>query len=468
MKSSPILPKILGVTPELNNVDWDGLIPGLKTGGKYDCVICGIEYTDERAREVDFSRPYYYSFEQLATRKEDPEITSLDQLRGRRAGTLDQTGAFDLLKAAGVDPKTYDEEQNAYNDCARGRLDAVLLDYPIAMYYAKPNASLRFNGPPFGHITYAIAVKKGDTAVLDALNYGLQQLIASGRLREILSRWNLWTETIAHDLNQSAEPSGPPIAYEEFLAEAGREVTWSERFQRLWQWRGTLGQAAVNTLVISLCSMLLAVVVGFFLAILRVFAARPFQLLSMTYVEVVRGTPLLIQMLFIYYGLPNIGIQLSPWVAGILGLGLNYAAYEAENYRAGLLSVPRGQMEAARALGMSRRQGLRHVVVPQAFRLVPAAADQRFYLAAQRLLPRNHDFHHGSDQRLPAHGHHLLRLFWHRPRHRHHLPSSSAFPSCASPTLARTTPRRGLPPFRPAPRRSFPKPAPNPISSSPL
>jgi polar amino acid transport system substrate-binding protein len=362
--------QILGVTPELNNVDWDGLIPGLKTGGKYDCVICGIEYSEDRAREVDFSRPYYSSYEQLATRTEAAEVTNLDQLHGKRIGTLDQTGAFDLLKAAGIDPQTYDEEQNAYNDCARGRIDGVLLDFPIAMYYAKPNASLRFNGPPFGHISYVIAVKKGDADIQAALNYGLQQLIDSGRLREILSRWNLWNPTIADSLGQPVAPAGPPTAYEDFLAQAGKEVTWGERFSRLWEWRATLLQAGFNTLVISIFSMALAVAVGFVLAVVRVFAARPFQYLSMFYVEVVRGTPLLIQMLFIYYGLPNIGIRLTPWAAGILGLGLNYAAYEAENYRAGLLAVPRGQMEAARALGMSRRQALRHVVVPQAFRLV--------------------------------------------------------------------------------------------------
>lgn len=75
-------------------------------------------------------------------------------------------------------------------------------------------------------------------------------------------------------------------------------------------------------------------------------------------------------MLFIFYGLPGIGIRLSPFVAGVISLGLNYAAYEAENYRAGLQSVARGQMEAATALNMTHSQALRYVVVPQAFRVV--------------------------------------------------------------------------------------------------
>ena len=92
--------------------------------------------------------------------------------------------------------------------------------------------------------------------------------------------------------------------------------------------------------------------------------------LAIAYIEVIRGTPLLIQLYLIYYGLPNLGIRLSAFVAAVLGLGLNYAAYEAENYRAGIQSIPRGQMEAALSLGLTRAQSLRHVIVPQALRLV--------------------------------------------------------------------------------------------------
>jgi polar amino acid transport system substrate-binding protein len=88
------------------------------------------------------------------------------------------------------------------------------------------------------------------------------------------------------------------------------------------------------------------------------------------YVEVMRGTPLLIQLFLIYYGLPQIGIKLNAALAAILGLGLNYAASEAENYRAGIQAVPVGQMEASQALGMGRWQSLRHIVLPQALPLV--------------------------------------------------------------------------------------------------
>jgi polar amino acid transport system substrate-binding protein len=116
--------------------------------------------------------------------------------------------------------------------------------------------------------------------------------------------------------------------------------------------------------------MVLAIVVGFLLALMRVYGPFPLKPIAILYIEIVRGTPLLVQLLILFYGLPYIGIKLTPFLAGMLGLGLNYAAYEAENYRAGLLAIPKGQMEAARALGMTHRQGLVHVVVPQAFRMV--------------------------------------------------------------------------------------------------
>jgi polar amino acid transport system substrate-binding protein len=116
--------------------------------------------------------------------------------------------------------------------------------------------------------------------------------------------------------------------------------------------------------------MVVAVVVGLALAIIRRYGPPFAATLTVGYIETIRGTPLLIQILFIFYGLPNIGIKLDPFVAGVLALGLNYAAYEAENYRAGLSAIPHGQTEAAVALNMTQAQALRYVIVPQAFRIV--------------------------------------------------------------------------------------------------
>jgi polar amino acid transport system substrate-binding protein len=275
-----------------------------------------------------------------------------------------------LSKTLGVIVKTYDEEINAYADVANGRLFGVLLDYPIAKYYAFANPNLKFTGPPFGQITYGIAIAKGNSALAAKMNEALARVISSGHMRDILSRWGLWTAMVADTFSQPEDPSLPDTEYRAFVAATAEQPSLVSRiigYARFWP---LLLEASLLTIEVSLLGMVGAVLLGFTLAIMRVYGPFPLRWIATLYIELVRGTPLLIQLLILFYGLPNIGIKLEPFVAGVLGLALNYAAYEAENYRAGLLAIPKGQMEAARALGMTQRQGLVHVVIPQSFRLV--------------------------------------------------------------------------------------------------
>lgn len=122
-------------------------------------------------------------------------------------------------------------------------------------------------------------------------------------------------------------------------------------------------------MLISVLGMCVAVVFGLMVALLRIYGKSPFKYLALAYIEIYRGTPLLIQLFILYYGLPNIGIALSSFQAALIGLGMNYAAYEAELYRSGIMSVPRGQMEAGLSLGLSRFATIRKVILPQAFRV---------------------------------------------------------------------------------------------------
>jgi polar amino acid transport system substrate-binding protein len=360
----------MGREPVFVPNDWDGLIPGLGRG-LYDCVICGIEITPDKAQEVLFTNPYYVSYEQFVVRKGTKPVTSLEELKGKQVGTLSQTASFNMLsKTPGVIVKTYDEEINAYADVVNGRLFGVLLDYPIAKYYAFANPNLEFTGPPFGQITYGIAFSKANAALVAEMNEALARVIASGEMRDILSRWGLWTAMVADTFGQPEEPSLPDTEYRSFVAATAEQPSLVNRiigYTRFWP---LLLEASLLTIEVSLLGMVGAVLLGFTLAIMRVYGPFPIRWLATLYIELIRGTPLLIQLLILFYGLPNIGIKLEPFVAGVLGLALNYAAYEAENYRAGLLAIPKGQMEAARALGMTQRQGLFHVVIPQSFRLV--------------------------------------------------------------------------------------------------
>ena len=360
----------LGRQPKAIRNDWDGLVPGVQAG-KYDIAINGIEISDDRAKEVDFSIPYFKCYEQIVVRRGGPRPESLAAMSGLRVGTLGQTLALELLEnTPGVEAVRYDQELQAYNDLATGRIDAVLLDVPIAKYYAGPDPRLELIGEPIGEIRYAIALRKGSNlkAPIDA---ALRGMIADGELRRILSKWDLWGPAQASLHGQPPEPLGTPDGYLDYVSRVRDAVSWTEKLARYFspEALSLLAKGAGLTLALSLSAMLLAVALGLILALARVYGPTPLSWLAATWIEVIRGTPLLIQTLFLYYGLPNIGIQFPPFVAGVLALGINYAAYEAENYRSGLRGVPRGQLEAALALGLTQRQALRHVIIPQALRV---------------------------------------------------------------------------------------------------
>jgi putative glutamine transport system permease protein len=125
-----------------------------------------------------------------------------------------------------------------------------------------------------------------------------------------------------------------------------------------------------TTVIVSLLATLLSLALGILVAGLRTAGVAPLRWLAVGYVEVFRNTPLLIQLYFYFFGLTRIGLRLSAFEAGVLALGIYTGAYVAEVIRAGLLSVDRGQTEAARALGLSNLQTLRFVVLPQAIRTV--------------------------------------------------------------------------------------------------
>ena len=349
---------------------WDNLIPGLERR-LYDVSINGLEITPEHRDVVDFSVPYYVTHLQIAVRRDNFDINDLVDCKGKIIGTLKQSYSQYVLETLGdVEIRTYADEINAYTDLINGRLDGTLFDAPIALYYGGPMREVKFVGGPIGKIEYGIAVPKDNPELLALINQAVTDIRDSGELRAILERWNLWNPIVAGEFHDIGPSRTAPVMYEKWIESHSTSLSGADKVKRYLSFMPKLGRAAVTTMQVSMASMILAVVFGLMLALLRVFGPAPLSTLSMWYVEIVRGTPVLIQLFFIFYGLPNIGIKLSPFMAGVIGLGMNYAAYEAEIYRAGLMSVPVGQMEAALGLGMTRREALRHVVVPQAVRMV--------------------------------------------------------------------------------------------------
>lgn len=354
--------------PIQNN--WEGLIEGLK-GGNYDMAINGLEITSEREQVVAFSRPYYVTHLVITVRKDDVSVKDLPSLAGKRVGTLAGSLAQRTLseQSQPMEVVSYGEELHAYNDLALGRLDAVLLDEPIAKYYAGPNEALKNLPEKIGRIEYGIAMRKDDQETRELVTRALAELIREGRVEEILGRWALWNEPTAEAFQIPYQSSKSSPAYEEFISEMKKEGSWAERIRRYMSFLPILGKGALLTLAVSAVGMLIAITLGLLTALAKLYGGQWTKRFASTYIEIFRGTPLLIQLFILFYGLPHVGLQMPPFLAAVIGLGLNYGACEAEIYRAGILAIPKTQYEAARALGLSHWQSLRHVILPQAFRI---------------------------------------------------------------------------------------------------
>lgn len=362
----------LGMELELIQNDWEGLVEGLKRKD-YDIIVNGLEITKERAQVVGFSRPYYITTEALTVRRDNDTIKTLEDARGKKIGTLEASLALKILNEAKFPPETivpYSEEVHAYGDLLLKRTEAVLLDEPIALYYANPNPELKNVGPPIGRMEYGIATRLEDRELRRRIDESLAKMIANGRIKAILEKWALWNGLTAKEWNFDPATHAKPSGYEYFLSTAYQKSGFRQRMERYISFLPLLGKGALMTMQISLLAMLLAIVVGLLVALLRLYAPQPLSGLAVSFVEVFRGTPLLIQLYLIFYGLPHLGIRFDPFTAAVLGLGLNYGASEAENYRAGILSIPRAQMDAAQALGMSWWQSLQNIILPQAVRVV--------------------------------------------------------------------------------------------------
>jgi polar amino acid transport system substrate-binding protein len=347
----------LGVKPRFVQIAWSSLVPGLERGD-FDVAMNGLERTPARAEKLRLSAPYYVYSETLAVRRGSP-IRWFD-LEGKKVGTLNQTYAFDLLRARGIEPVLYEGVQEPYLDLAAGRIDAVLIDNIIAERYGCVMAELLCLPGEGALGAYVLGIRKEDGRLAAAVDAALADLKASGELRRILEKWKLWNA-----LQEGPEPLPAQAAPQRAKRSFGAGQAW------------LFLQGAAVTLALSSVAFVLAVLLGVLLAVTRVFGNRVAAGAAAVYVEIFRGTPVLLQLYVLYFALAPV-LRLGAFEAAILGLALNYAAYEAEIYRGALLALPRGQTEAAVSLGLSRWQMLRHVLVPQALRMALPAMTNDF------------------------------------------------------------------------------------------
>lgn len=181
----------LGVNQQLVIKAWDTLIPELQNKS-FDIGMNGIEDTEDRSHIVKFSQPYYLYTQQITVRKDTQGIMELDDLKGKTVATLSGTAAEDILRSIPeINVRINPEIIYSYQDLEEGKVDAVVLDTPIASAYGATNPKLKNVGPAFGEGRYVIAFRGEDKALLDAINQALTKLKASGELGKIYKKWGI-------------------------------------------------------------------------------------------------------------------------------------------------------------------------------------------------------------------------------------------------------------------------------------
>jgi polar amino acid transport system permease protein/cystine transport system permease protein len=147
-----------------------------------------------------------------------------------------------------------------------------------------------------------------------------------------------------------------------------------EFWAKLWAWLPeilpVLWFATGMTIRVTIGALAVALLLGLVIALMRISRVRPIRYIALVYTDVLRGTPALVQLFIIYFGLSDLGLEFDPVSAAIVGLGINGAAYVGEIYRAGIEATHRGQMEAALSLGMTPLKAMRFIILPQAVRVM--------------------------------------------------------------------------------------------------
>ena len=362
--------------------DWDTLPQVLNRGGdasEIDVAMNGIEFSKDRAAQGTV--PYFIYTLRLIVRT-DSKIANWDDLKpaenGRklRVGVLRDTFAHkyltdhfeDLIEI--VPTREVVEAFQLMEQSDGSRMDACVQDSPCANYYIAGGRypKLKIVAEPRAKNYYIILTRENDVELREKLNQAIKAASDSGLLERIYRKYNLWDEDQAK-LVQTLRSPWPP---EESEAISKRTLgsLQSKILSALWM-----------TVALSFLAMPIAIALGILIAIGRVYGSWILRFPLAVYVEVIRGTPLLLQIFVIYYVLPDLAkateskilmelAALPAFFVGVIGLAINYSAYESEIYRAGIQSIPRGQMEAALSLGLRRGQAIRHVILPQAIRLV--------------------------------------------------------------------------------------------------
>lgn len=344
--------KDIGVKLVIKQMDFDSLLVGLQTG-KVDMVLSAMTPTDERRQSVDFSKIYYKGGQDIVVNKADAKVyknhqSFVDKKVGAQTGSLQA----DLVKKQMPESSLLGltKVTDLILALKSHKVEGVVMEEAVASAYVQNDNQLALIPGKFDlgsdENGTAIGFAKGSTSLVNAANRSIDAI----QKQKLLPQ---------------------------YLKQAGRYMQTNTTNTSMFHYWRFFAKGIGYTLLITAISVLIGVVLGVFLALMRLGKVKVLHALAVAYIEFVRGTPLMIQVMFVYFGI-GIFIDIPALIAGIIAVSLNSGAYVAEIIRGGIESIPVGQTEAARSLGLSQRLTMQTVVLPQALRNIWPALGNEF------------------------------------------------------------------------------------------
>ena len=339
---------------EFVETQFDAIFAALEAD-RIDVIANQVSINPEREAKYGLSTPYTYSHGVIVVKKGTKGITSLADLEGKTTAQSVTSNWSAVAKKAGAKVEGVEGFAQAAALVAQGRVDAIVNDNIAVLDYLNTTGSdkIEIVGNAGDEVSkQALAFRKDDPRLAEA-DRALQELSADGTLAKISEKY--FKADVSTENDGKVDVSGGRKGKSD--AETVKDAAWP-------MLRGLLKA----TIPITIISFAIGLALAIAAALARISGNRVLSGIARAYVSVIRGTPLLVQLFIVFYGLPEIGIDLSPWPSAILALSLNVGGYAAEVVRSAILSVPKGQFEAASTIGMGYWQTMRRIVFPQAAR----------------------------------------------------------------------------------------------------
>ncbi|WP_072624945.1 ABC transporter substrate-binding protein/permease [Janibacter indicus] len=330
----------LGVEVEFVATPWDSMFAAL-AAGRFDVVANQVNVNPEREKLYDLSDPYVDTAGVLVVAEDNPEgIEELSDLKGKRAAENLTSSWAEVAKDHGAEIVGVDGMNEAMSSLKEGRVDAIVNDKLAVRNYiaTSPDPGVKIVAETDDQAQSVFGAKKG-TGYMPEINQALAEMEEDGTTQAIYDKY--------------------------FSADNAAPSAWDLVKDNAWP----MAWATIKvTIPLTAISFAIGLVLALVTAIGRMSTSAVPRGIARAYISIIRGTPLLVQLFLIFYALPEIGIDLPPFVAAVIALSLNVGGYAAEVIRSAIESIPKGQWEAAQTIGMGPRTALRRIILPQAAR----------------------------------------------------------------------------------------------------